>query len=117
MKICFLGAALALVAVACSGTTLTEDLSAEGPDTAEDTAALTSGKVSLRLPIVERSGRPLSRHNAALKAAGLGTFPDFVEIEGGANGAHLPGADKPFTEASILVDKANEKLNLDLEMV
>jgi hypothetical protein len=86
----------------------------EGPETAEDVSDLTSAKVTLRIPLLDEDGKLLSRHNAALSAAGLGTFPDVVEINGGANGAIARTATKKWDDASALVDKAYEKINLEI---
>jgi hypothetical protein len=89
----------------------------EGPDVAEDQSDLTSARVTLRLPLLDYEGKPLSKHNPALTAAGLDTFPDTVEIEGrGTNGRALANADKKWNDAEKLVDKANEQLNLNIEM-
>jgi hypothetical protein len=121
MKLCLLASLFAVltVGVGCAGSEAAPrgSESEEGPDAAEDVNDLTAAKVTLRIPIIDDTGKPLSKHNGALKAAGLSTFPEFVEIEGGANGRALPGADKPFQDASALTDKAFEKLNLELTMM
>jgi hypothetical protein len=121
MKLCLAASLFAVltVGVGCSGSEGAPGGSAneEGPEMAEDVRDLTSAKVTLRIPIIDDQGKPLSKHNDALKAAGLDTFPEFVEIEGGANGRALPGADKPFHDASQLTDKAFEKLKLELTMM
>ena len=73
--------------------------------------------MTLRIPLLDYEGKPLSKHNAALTAAGLDKFADTVEVEGGANGRALANTEKKWNEASALVDKANEELpNLNLEM-
>jgi hypothetical protein len=118
-------ALLALIAVsaavipACGGTAASAPADAtadEGPETAEDVSDLKSAKVTLRIPLLDDKGKLLSAHNAALTAAGLGTFPDVVEIEGGTNAALAKNATKKWDEASALVDKAYEKLHLSIEM-
>jgi hypothetical protein len=104
---------------ACGGTSSNAppDASAdEGPDTAEDVSDLTAAKVTLRIPLLDEDGKLLSKHNAALGAAGLGTFPDVVEIEGGSHAALAKNATKKWEEASALVDKAYEKLHLEIAM-
>src|SRR5262249_1084042 len=115
MKLSLVRFAVLLAAAGCSGAS-NSDLLAEGPSSTEDSAALTSGHVSLRIPIIDAKGKPLSKHNARLHAGGLPTFPNSVEIQGGADGTRLPNADKKFHDASKLVDTAFEKLHLELEM-
>jgi hypothetical protein len=125
MKLALLisAAACVFVAVGCSGGgSAGDDLNAgagagaDEPATAEDESELRSAKVTLRVPLLDYDGKPLSKHNAALAAAGLGTFPESVEIEGGATGAHYANATKKWDAASALIDKANEQLNLEIEM-
>lgn len=111
--------AVAAAVPACGGTAGSAPLDAtadEGPEVGEDVSDLKSAKVTLRIPLLDEKGKLLSAHNAALSAAGLGTFPDVVEIEGGANAALAKGATKKWDEASALVDKAYEKLHLSIEM-
>src|SRR4029079_16943112 len=114
-------AALFLALAACGGTSSSDvpvpDANVdEGPDTAEDVSDLTAGKVTLRIPLLDENGKLLSRHNAALHAGGLGPFPGLVEIQGGANGSMLAHGDDKVTAASTLVDKAYEKLHLEIPM-
>ncbi len=111
--------ALCAAIPACGGTSsdpVPDTAAEEGPETAEDVSDLKSAKVTLRIPLLDYKGKLLSAHNAALTAAGLGTFPDVVVIEGGTNAALAKNAAKKWEDASALVDKANEKLNLSIEM-
>ena len=84
MKTACIVSGLVTLAIACGGSSATVGPGdpAEGPDVAEDVNDLTSTKVTLRVPILAEDKKPLARHNDQLAAAGLGTFPTTVEVEG-----------------------------------
>ena len=104
-------------AVACSGSApLGAATDVEGPGTAEDVSDLTAASVVLRVPLLDDDGKLLSKHNSVLTAAGLGSFPDVVEIAGGKNGLPAKNASKQWQGASALTDKAYEKLKLSIAM-
>ena len=112
LALLFLGCVVALLpaATGCGAP------ASQAATDAENTSDLKAAAVSLRIPILDFDGKPLSKHNAQFKAAGLGTFPDSVEIQGDSKGKLLPGADKAFSDASTLVDQGAEKLHIDLAM-
>jgi hypothetical protein len=119
MKLGLLYSCLAVGAVAvgaCGGDRRADEPGLEGPEVAENAADLTSGRVSIRVPLIDQEHKALSRHNPKLRAAGLATFPETVEIEGGANGLGLAGSEKNWAAAAKLTDDAFETLKLDVQM-
>jgi hypothetical protein len=87
----------------------------EGPDTPENEAEVNSGKVSLRIPVVDEKGKLLSRYNAKLAAARLPTYPDTIEIHGRADGSMVPRGDEEWERVMGFSDKVYEKLHLDVQ--
>lgn len=84
----------------------------------DDEAELKSGKVTLRLPLLDANGkRPLlSTRNPELQKLGLGTVPDTIELEGDAKGNATAASRKKWSDIDALVTKAQEKSS-NVEMV
>jgi hypothetical protein len=105
-------AGFSIVGVGCTAASTSEPTAPadfDEPETAEDVGELNSGRVALRVPLLDENGKLLSRHNAEMRAAGLATFPDTVEIRGGADGAVVRDGAKKWEKASALIDAAYEK--------
>lgn len=109
MRFFLLGLAFSSL-VGCSGAGIEgDDPGVEGPDAVEDTAALSSSRVYLRVPVVDEAGKPMARFNARLQ--GSGSFPTAIEFEGDARGAAAPGPVKRWETASVLADKVAETID------
>ncbi len=111
----FVGFALFTAACAAPSADGAPANEAEGPDTVEDVNEVNSGRVSLRIPIVDENGKPLSRYNPKLAAAGLPLYPDVVEVAGGPTGAMVKGGDKEWDRVQGLGDRVSEKLDIDVQ--
>jgi hypothetical protein len=99
------GCGIALSIFACGGGGASDDRPALGEDD------VTSGGVKFRVPLLdEESHLPLSRHNDALRAKGLETFPDTVDVA-------PRNLEKDWEKWFDVLDRANAALGTKMDLV